>query len=230
MSDLADFSPRPAPGFAPIAGRTVTLEPIRDDRRFDELHEAFSTDAGGGIWSWLAYGPFRERAEFQAFAQRTYLGPDIVFHAIVPSHSGRAEGVAALMRTDRANGITEIGHVCFAPGLQKTVAATEAFFLMMTRVFDELGYRRLEWKCDSGNIPSRNAAIRLGFRYEGLFRQHMIVKGRNRDTAWYAILDSEWPQLKAGFAEWLAPHNFSADGRQYRSLATICAETAGSAA
>ena len=229
MSDLADFSPRPAPGLAPISGRTVTLEPIHDNRRFEELFEAFLADASGAIWDWLAYGPFRDRAEFLAFAERTYLGPDIVFHAIVPNHSGRAEGVAALMRTDRANGVTEIGHVCLAPGLQKTVAATEAFFLMMTRVFDELGYRRLEWKCDSGNIPSRNAAMRLGFRYEGLFRQHMIVKGRNRDTAWYAILDSEWPGLKSGFAEWLAPRNFAGDGRQHRSLAALRGERDGSA-
>ncbi|MEX6505272.1 GNAT family N-acetyltransferase [Jiella sp. M17.18] len=226
MSDLTDFMPRAAPGHEPISGGTVAVEPIRDASRFDELFAAFSADAAGSLWAWLPYGPFADRDAFRAFAERTYLAQDIVFHAIIPASSGRAEGVAALMRTDRANGVTEVGHVCLAPSLQKTAAATEAFFLLMRRVFDELGYRRFEWKCDSGNIPSRNAALRLGFRFEGVFRQHLIVKGRNRDTAWYAMLDHEWPALKAGFETWLGDDNFDASGGQIRSLGAVRKEAA----
>ncbi len=144
-----------------------------------------------------------------------------MFHAIVPSSSNRAEGVAALMRIDPANGVIEIGHICLSPGLQQTRAATEAFALLFSRVFDELGYRRLEWKCNDQNMPSKRAAARLGFTFEGVFRQHMVTKGRNRDTAWFSIVDAEWPKVKAGFDAWLQPENFDARGRQRRSLSQL---------
>ena len=220
-SDLTGFAPRSLPGTEPIEGRTVRIEPIVDDARFDELYEAFAADRSGRIFDFLAYGPFADREEFRAFAQATYLGGDMRFHAIVPAGTGTASGVAALMRADPANGVIEIGNICLAPSLQQTAASTEAMFLNMRRVFEELGYRRLEWKCNDRNLPSRRTAARLGFRYEGTFRQHMIVKGRNRDTAWFAVIDREWPALRAAFEAWLDPANFDADGRQFQRLEDV---------
>lgn len=215
---LADWTPRSKPSGLDATGTHVAVEPIRDGRRFDELFDGFSADEAGALWRWLAYGPFASRADFKAFAGKTYLGGEMVFHAIIPAASGRAEGVAALMRTDAANGATEIGHICLAPALQKTAAATEAFFLLMGYVFDGLGYRRFEWKCNNANEGSKRAAARLGFTHEGLFRQHMVVKGENRDTAWFSILDGEWPALRRRFEAWLDPSNFDAAGRQRRPL------------
>lgn len=210
----------PRPRIDPLRrqGKSVIVEPIVDATRFGELFEAFASDAGGATWRWLAYGPFDDPAAFASFAEATYLADDILFHAIVPRGSGLAEGVAALMRTDRANGVTEIGHICLAPSLRSTRAASEAIFLLMERIFD-LGYRRLEWKCDDENVASRRAAERFGFTFEGVFRQHMVVKGRNRDTAWYSIVDREWPAIRSGFEAWLAASNFDEKGRQIRRLA-----------
>ncbi len=221
MSALANYGPRQLPGVTLIEGRLVRVEPIVDDRHFDALFAAFAQDGEGRIFDHLPYGPFADQAAFRRWAEATYLADNIRFHAILPSATGRAEGVAALMRTDTANGVTEIGHICLAPSLQRSRAASEAFYLIMNRVFDELGYRRLEWKCNDRNQSSKRAAERLGFVYEGLFRQHMIVKGRNRDTAWYAIIDCDWPVVKAGFEAWLAPANFDAEGRQQRALAEM---------
>jgi len=218
VNRLTDFAARQFPGTQPIEGHFVKVEPIVDARHFGALFAAFAEDGQGSIFDHMAYGPFADEAVFRSWAETTYLADNIRFHAILPSSTGRAEGVAALMRTDTANGVTEIGHICLAASLQRSRPASEAFYLIMRRVFDELGYRRLEWKCDDRNQPSKRAAERLGFRYEGLFRQHMIVKGRNRDTAWYAILDRDWPTVKAGFEAWFAPENFDAEGRQRRGL------------
>lgn len=220
MSDLSNWSPRPWPGSEPIEGRTVTVEPIVDERRFGELYEAFSRDEPE-MWRWLAYGPFESEAQFRDFAARTYLAGDQMFHAVIPHDTGHAAGVASLMRIDRANGVVEIGNIALSRGLRGSRASTEMQYLMMGRVFDELGYRRYEWKCNDRNEPSKRTARRLGFRYEGLFRQHMIVKGENRDTAWFSVLDAEWPALKAAFEAWLDPSNFDADGRQKRPLETF---------
>lgn len=217
-TDLGGFAPRAWPGTEPLDGRFVRVEPIVDDRRFDELHEAFAADRSGRIFDYMAYGPFADRAAFHRFARDVYLKDGLRFHALVPAATGRASGVAALMRADRGNGVIEIGHICLAPSLQQTAAASEALFLIMDRALGELGYRRLEWKCDDRNLPSRRAAERLGFGYEGTFRQHLIVKGRNRDTAWFSILDHEWPALRQGFEAWLSPENIDADGRQRRRL------------
>ena len=150
-------------------------------------------------------------------------GEDPLFHAIVDQATGKPVGAAAYMRIDRANGVIEVGNINYSPLLQRKPAATEAMFLMMARVFDELGYRRYEWKCDSHNAPSRAAAARLGFQYEGLFRQAVVYKGRNRDTCWFSIIDSEWPALKRAYGEWLAAENFDAGGRQRRGLAELIA-------
>jgi len=217
MTDLTHWTARNLPSAEPIEGRGVTIEPMVDEARFGELFAAF--EGNDRLWDYLAYGPFETPDAFAHFGHSIYLGNDPLFHAIVPHGSGVAEGVAALMRLDPANGVGEIGHICLAPSLQMTRAATEAFYLLFRRLFDELGYRRLEWKCNDANAPSKRAAERLGFRYEGLFRQHMVVKGHNRDTAWYAILDGEWPLVRAGFERWLDDANFGADGRQRRSLA-----------
>nr|WP_210348909.1 GNAT family protein [Aurantimonas marina] len=215
---MANYGPRQLPGTQPLEGHGVRVEPIVDARHFDALFAAFSKDRKSEIFDHLPYGPFADQAAFHRWAEATYLADNIRFHAILPSAAGRAEGVAALMRTDTANGVTEIGHICLSPSLQRSRAASEAFYLIMKRVFDELGYRRLEWKCDDRNQPSKRAAERLGFVHEGLFRQHMIVKGRNRDTAWYAIIDQDWPRVRSGFEAWLAPDNFDAAGRQRRGL------------
>ncbi len=213
---LATWQPKPMPGDAPLTGRHVRVEPIVDDRHFADLERAFRGQ--DRLWDYLAYGPFADADSYLRYAAATYLGADPKFHAIIPADTGKAAGVAALMRLDPANGVAEIGHICLGPALQKTRASTEAFALLYGRVFDELGYRRLEWKCESTNAPSRRAAARYGFTFEGIFRQHMVVKGRNRDTAWFSIVDGEWPDVKAGFERWLADENFDGEGRQRRSL------------
>ena len=217
--DLSHWEPRELPGQSAMAGEHVRVEPMHDARRFAELHEVF--EGHDRLWDYLAYGPFETAEAFGRFANANYLGSDPMFHAIVPASSNRAEGVAALMRIDPANGVIEIGHICLSPGLQQTPAATQAFALLFSRVFDELGYRRLEWKCNDQNMPSKRAAARLGFTFEGVFRQHMVTKGRNRDTAWFSIVDAEWPKVKAGFDAWLQPENFDVRGRQRRSLSQL---------
>ncbi len=216
--DLATWTARPRPNREPMVGRTVRVEPINDASRFDELFDAYRAEGTGAMWRWLPYGPFPDRTAFRDFAERTYRGDDPLFHAVVPLRTGRAAGVASLMRLDPANGVAEVGHVALSPALQRTPATTEMQFLLMRRVFDELGYRRYEWKCDDGNEPSKRAALRLGFRFEGVFRQHTVVKNRNRDTAWFSVVDGEWPAIRRGFERWLAPENFDADKQQVRSL------------
>ena len=167
------------------------------------------------------YGPFDSFENYQEWLKTTRSGDDPLFHAIVTENSQKAIGVASFLRTQSDIGVLEVGHIHFSPLLQKTPVATEAMFLMMSRVFDELGYRRYEWKCDALNTPSRKAAQRLGFIYEGTFRQATIYKNRNRDTAWFAILDKDWPSLKKTFQTWLNPENFDANDQQKLSLKEI---------
>ncbi|MDP5347459.1 MAG: GNAT family N-acetyltransferase, partial [Paracoccaceae bacterium] len=180
------------------------------------LYAAYAADAEGRIWTYLPKGPFADLAAYWAWVDETCLTDDPMFHTILVE--GQPLGVASLMRIDPAHGVIEVGHINFAPALSRTRAATEAMFLMMSRAFDELGYRRYEWKCDALNAPSRSAALRLGFTYEGTFRQATTYKGRNRDTAWFAITDGDWPRLKAGFQAWLDPANFDENGRQRTRL------------
>jgi RimJ/RimL family protein N-acetyltransferase len=148
---------------------------------------------------------------------------DPLFFALVPNFSGRAAGVASYMRITPESGVIEIGNIWFGVPLRRTTAASEAIFLLARHAFDDLGYRRLEWKCNSLNAASRRAAARFGFTYEGIFRQHLVVKSRNRDTAWYAIVDGEWPEIRGGFEAWLSPENFDAEGRQRRRLEELIA-------
>ncbi|GGE86701.1 GNAT family N-acetyltransferase [Stappia taiwanensis] len=218
---VPEWTPRPRPDKAAMIGRTCRLEPFDAARHVSDLHAAYAADAEARNWTYLPYGPFASEAAFRDFAEATFTGEDPQFHVVVDQESGRALGVASFLRIDPANGVIEVGHINFAPALQRTVMASEAMFLMMVRVFDELGYRRYEWKCDALNAPSRAAAERLGFVYEGTFRQATIYRGRNRDTAWFSIIDTEWPALRRAFERWLDPANFDGDGRQYRSLAVL---------
>lgn len=215
------WEPRRRPPRVAMTGRYCRLEPLDADRHAAELFAANSAGQDGRNWTYLPYGPYERLDDYRSWMTKHGLGDDPFFHAIIERESGRAVGIASYMRIDPAMGVIEVGGINYSPLLQRKPAATEAMFLMMRRVFDELGYRRYEWKCDALNGPSRTAAARLGFRFEGIFRQATVYKGRNRDTAWFSIIDREWPALKAGFERWLAPDNFDAEGRQRQSLAKL---------
>ncbi len=202
-----------------LRGRTVTLGPLRAEHHAAALWQVAS--GHDDLWAWLADGPYSTEETFRAGIAQKQEAAGAVFQAIVPEATGKAAGYASYMRIDPANGVVEVGNILMSPALQRTTAATEAMFLMARHVFEDLGYRRYEWKCNALNEPSRRAALRYGFTFEGIFRQHMVVKGLNRDTAWFAMLDSEWPARKAAFEAWLAPANFDEQGRQRQSLAEI---------
>jgi RimJ/RimL family protein N-acetyltransferase len=198
------------------------VEPLDVERHAADLFTANQTDSTGRMWTYLPYGPFDQLADYIAWMQRVCLGEDPLFHAIIDGATGKAVGVASYLRIDPANGSIEVGHIAYAPALQRTPAATEAMYLLMQRAFN-LGYRRYEWKCDALNAPSRAAAQRLGLSFEGVFRQAVMYKGRNRDTAWYATIDREWPDLSAAFERWLNPANFDEQGRQRLRLSDLTA-------
>jgi len=212
------WTARPFPPRTPMVGRWCRVEPVDVARHAAELHEANLDDPDGRNWTYLSSEPFRDLDAYRAWLAKMSAGDDPQFHAIVDAKSGKAVGIAAYLRIDPANGVIEVGHINYSPRLQRTIAATEAMALMMRRVFDELGYRRYEWKCDALNAPSRAAAARLGFQYEGTFRQALVYKGRNRDSAWFSITDAEWPEVKAAFDRWLDPSNFDERGTQRSSL------------
>jgi RimJ/RimL family protein N-acetyltransferase len=215
------WSARPAPPATPMPGRYVRVEPLDPPRHANELFEANAEDRDGSHWTYLFDEKPATLEAYTAWVQKAASTQDPMFHAIVDLATGKAVGVAALMRIDRNHGVIEVGHINFAPRLQRTRQATEAIFLMMARAFDELGYRRFEWKCDDLNAPSRAAALRFGFTYEGTFRQAIVYKGRNRDTAWFSIVDREWPAIRSAFEAWLDPANFDAEGRQRERLHAV---------
>lgn len=219
---LPDWKPPPRPPRTPMQGRYCRVEPIDPERHAAELYEANERDPSGRAWTYLFAGPFDSFDAYLNWMKSSCLGDDPLFHAIVDAKTGKAVGVAAYMRIDPKAGSIEVGNINYSPLLQRKLAATEAMYLMMKRVF-ELGYRRYEWKCDSLNAPSRAAAQRLGFSYEGIFRQAVVYKGRNRDTAWYAMIASEWPELDTAFTRWLAPENFDPQGRQRLRLSDLTA-------
>jgi RimJ/RimL family protein N-acetyltransferase len=204
-----------------MSGRVTLVEPLDPARHGSDLWAAFAADRDGRGWTYFTYGPFADERAFRTWLDAAAAREDPLFHAVIDRASGTALGVASYLRIDAGNGVIEVGHIHFAPSLQRTIVASEAMYLMMARVFDELGYRRYEWKCNALNAPSRAAALRLGFRYEGTFRQAQVVKGRNRDTAWFSIVDGEWPALKASFRRWLDPANFDAAGRQRQNLGVV---------
>jgi RimJ/RimL family protein N-acetyltransferase len=217
---LPDWVPPPLPPRQPMQGFYCRLEPLDVDRHAEALFEADAADADGRSWTYLAYGPFRDLASYRAWLCATCLGNDPLFFAIVDLASDRPAGVASYLRINPASGSIEVGHIHYSPRLQRSPAATEAMFLMMKWAF-EAGYRRYEWKCDALNAASRAAAGRLGLSFEGIFRQATLYKGRNRDTAWYAAIDTEWPALRQAFLAWLAPANFDRAGRQRTRLSDL---------
>lgn len=216
---LPDWRPRDIPPAAVLTGRTCRLEPLDAERHARDLFDADAADLTGESWTYLPYGPFQSFEVYRAWVADMATRSDPQMFAVI-GPSGQAVGVLGFMRIDPSNGVIEVGHVHFSPSLQRSVAATEAVALMLRRAF-ELGYRRCEWKCDALNQPSRRAALRLGFVFEGLFRQAVVIKGRNRDTTWFSIIDSEWPLVAQALAAWLEPANFDAEGHQRHRLAAL---------
>ena len=209
-------------GRAPIPrtamqGRYCDMVPLETSHAAD-LHGAYSADKTGAIWTYMPTGPFSSLSEVEAWVKTCSQSTDPLFFAIIDKRNGKAIGVASFLRMAPANGVAEVGYIAFSPSLQKTPMATEAMYLMMHRVLGDLGYRRYEWKCDALNAASRAAAARLGFSYEGTFRQALVYKGRNRDTAWFSIIDSEWPPIRTAMETWLNPANFDENGQQRHSL------------
>ena len=211
------WTPPPRPEGQVLEGRYARLERLGTDHAGD-LHRAFMAD--DRVWDYLPYGPFADAAAYGAWVGRMAPGTDPLFYAIIDRATGKAGGVASYLRIMPEAGSIEVGHICLSPALQRGRAATEAMALMMEWAFGA-GYRRYEWKCDALNLPSRRAAERLGLSYEGTFRQATVVKGRNRDTAWFAATDGDWPALRAAFSAWLDPGNFDAEGRQRLSLSAL---------
>lgn len=212
------WTPVPRPDADSLTGRHCTLERLDPTRHADDLYAAYAAAPDGRDWTYLPTGPFPTRQSYRDWAQDAARRTDPRHYAVVDNTTGRALGTLALMRHDPANGVIEVGHVTFSRALQRTPLSTEAQFLLMRYVFDELGYRRYEWKCDSLNARSRRAAQRLGFTYEGTFRQAVVYRGRSRDTAWLSVLDQEWPPIRAAFEAWLDPENLTAEGRQITAL------------
>jgi len=217
---VPDWQAPDPPSRQPMIGRTCRLEALDPERHAQDLHAANMLDREGRIWTYLPYGPFAGPDEYRTWADGVSRGSDPLFYAIVDSQLEKAVGVASYLRISPASGSIEVGHINYSPLLQRTPAATEAMYLMMKRAF-EAGYRRYEWKCDALNARSRAAAQRLGLSYEGIFRQATIYKSRNRDTAWYAAIDREWPELESAFVRWLDVSNFDHEGKQRLRLAEL---------
>ena len=205
-----------------MVGRYCRLERLDAAAHASDLHAVNRRDRDGRLWTYLPYGPFDTLGDFSAWLAAVAATTDPMFFAVIDAKTAKPVGVASYLRIDPQSGSIEVGHINYSPVLQRTPAATEAMFLMMERAFDA-GYRRYEWKCNALNAPSRAAALRLGLSFEGVFRQATVVKGRNRDTAWYAAIDAEWPRLRAAFSQWLAPDNFGQDDRQRVSLRSLTA-------
>jgi RimJ/RimL family protein N-acetyltransferase len=220
-SPMSDWTARPRPTRDAIEGRLCRIEGLNPARHAADLHTANIAGDDGRGWTYMGYGPFATLQDYIKWAEPAAASVDPLYYTIIEKASGRAVGVASLMRIDPANGVIEVGNIKYSSALQRTPLATEAMFLLMRYVFDNLGYRRYEWKCDALNAPSRSAALRLGFTYEGIFRQAVIYKGRNRDTAWFSITDQEWPAIKGAYEAWLAPSNFDAGGKQKTRLADL---------
>jgi RimJ/RimL family protein N-acetyltransferase len=216
-----DPSPAKLPQRAVLAGRHVLLAPLDPDFHAEALWEGTHGRENDHLWRYLFDGPYPDRAAFEADLQKKARSEDPFYFALVDRASGRAAGYAAYLRIEPRHRCIEVGSILYTPAFQRTRAATEAMYLMARHVFEDLGYRRYEWKCNALNQPSRRAALRLGFTFEGIFRQHMIIKGRNRDTAWFSMLDTEWSARKANFERWLDPANFTEAGMQKTSLSVL---------
>ncbi|MDF7787727.1 GNAT family protein [Pantoea stewartii] len=218
---MPDWQSRPLPQREIFQGQVCRLEPFSVAAHGAALWQAWSLAEDGRDWTYLSDGPFDDEAAWLAHARTMEASRDPLHFSVVDRKTDRAVGTLSLMRIDAANGVMEVGFVTFSRLLRQTRMATEAHFLLMRYAFEQLGYRRYEWKYDSCNLPSRRAALRLGFQFEGDFRQARIYKGRTRDTSWFSIIDSEWPQVKAGFERWLAETNFTREGQQREKLETL---------
>lgn len=218
---VPDWSTASFPPHTSMEGHFCRLDPLDEEAHTGDLHDAFALDREGRSWTYLPHGPFPERPAFETFMAAICRQDDMQFYAIVDRRTEKAVGIASYLRINPKAGSIEVGHLVYSPLLQRRPAATEAMYLMMRRAFAELGYRRYEWKCDVLNEASRNAALRLGFRFEGVFRQANVYKGRDRDTAWFSILDREWSQLEPAYKEWLEGVRNSLDGHQKESLGQI---------
>ena len=222
IGPLVNSHPAKRPERVTLKGRWVTLVPLYPGAHAEALYEGSNGDAAReAVWAYLFDGPYTSLDEFRASLEAKARSIDPLFFAVIDNTSGRAVGYQTFLRIDPANRVIEVGNILYTPAMQRTAGATEAQYLFAGYVFDALGYRRYEWKCNAHNAPSRRAAERFGFTFEGIFRQHMIVKGRNRDTAWFAMLDSEWPARKAAYERWLAPDNFDSGGRQKVALSAL---------
>ena len=222
LGPVVDAHPAKRPERVTLEGRWITLAPLDPAKHAEALYEGSNGDAAReSVWIYLFDGPYRSLDEFRAAIEAKARSADPLFFAVIDKPSGRAVGYQTLMRIDAANRVIEVGNVMYTPAMQRTAGATEAQYLFAGYVFETLGYRRYEWKCNALNAPSRSAAKRFGFSFEGIFRQHMIVKGRNRDTAWFAMLDTEWPARKSAYERWLEPDNFDDEGRQKLRLSEL---------
>ncbi len=216
--DLSGWTPRLRPARTAMEGRYVRLEPLNAADHGDELFEASSIPDADERFRWLFDLVPQSRAAFEPWLVQAEASADPLYFAVIDKASGRVAGRQTMMRIDAANGVAEIGNIYWGPPVSRKAAATEALFLFGRYLFDELGYRRFEWKCNNRNEPSKRAALRFGFSHEGVFRQHMVAKGENRDTAWYAMIDKEWPALRRAYEAWLDPANFDESGAQRRRL------------
>ena len=218
---LPDWQPRPLPQHQVFTGQSCRLEPFSAARHGEALSDAWALAEDGRDWTYMFMGPFDDPQAWQDYLRQLEASRDPLHFAVIDLVTGEAVGSLSLMRIQPEHGVMEVGHVAFSPRLKQTRMATEAHFLLMQYAFESLGYRRYEWKCDSCNAPSRRAAARLGFQYEGDFRQAIVYKGRSRDTSWFSIIDREWPQVKRGLQRWLAEENFTADGQQREKLEAL---------
>ena len=221
VGEQVDPSASPKPRRISFEGRTIRLVPMDAHEHLESLWTATGGPENEYLWTYMFEYAFQNRASFEANLQRKEESEDPLFYSIIEKTSGDAVGWAAYMRMEPLHRVIEVGSIMFSPRLQHTIGATEAMYIMAKHAFEEMNYRRYEWKCDALNEPSRKAALRLGFKFEGVFQQHMIVKGRNRDTAWYAMLDSDWPARKRAFEKWLDPANFDSSGKQRVSLSSL---------
>lgn len=216
--DLSHWTPRPKPSTSPMEGRFVRLEKLDPAKHADGLFDASAQPDGEERFRWLPDLVPTDRSEFRTWVEQVAASEDPIFFAVIDKATGKIAGRQTFMRMDQANGVAEIGHIYWGPLVSRRPAATEALFLFARHIFDDLGYRRFEWKCNNENLPSKRAATRFGFRPEGVFHQHLIVKGRNRDTAWFAMLDKDWESLRPAYEAWLAEDNFDEAGMQRQKL------------
>lgn len=218
---ISNWKPSVRPTSQVLVGEFCKLEPISIDKHANKLFENLLLDNNGESWTYLPYGPFNNLTDFISWLKETMSDKDTLLYAVIDVKTTQPIGITGYLRINHEHGSIEVGHLHYSKLLKKSLAATEAMYLMMNNAFDNLNYRRYEWKCNALNLASRNSALRLGFQFEGIFRQSNVFKNRNRDTAWFSIIDSEWPEIREKFKRWLSPSNFDSEGSQRSSLREI---------